>query len=105
MIVATGDARGLLRAALGEALGGFAANGFPESERSKAAVYLQLVEEGAISLTHDDLSFLIMVAQFAMKELGPTEFQTITGYDFDFGVATVEAFREEFAATNSKTEY
>jgi hypothetical protein len=105
MIVATGDTRGLLRAALGEALGGFAANSFPRGERPTAAAYLQRVEEEAISLTNDDLVFLIKVVQFALKELGPEEFQTITGYDFDFGVATVEAFQQESNATKGKMEY
>jgi len=84
------DRRGLLRAALGEATGGFAARSFPDAERV-AVIDLQdrLSKNFDVSLTLDDMELFKLTLGFALKELGPEEFQTITGYDFDFGASTL----------------
>ena len=88
--------RGLLRQALAEAIGGFAAGKFPADDRLKAVTLWQRIEsESNIYLSHDEIRFFLQVLQFALKELGPEEFQTITGYDFEFGVATAKGFETE----------
>jgi hypothetical protein len=101
MICATDDNRGVLRAALGEAIGGFAATRFPVEDRPRIAVYLERIDEPeSLNLADEDLRFLVRVLQFALKELGPEEFSTITGYEFDFGVATLEHLQQEIASNN-----
>ena len=97
--------RGLLRQALAEAIGGFAARRFPASEKPEAeALWRRVENEETMVLTDEDLRFVLKVLEFALKELGPEEFHTITGYGFDFGVATAESFQTEIASANYKSE-
>jgi hypothetical protein len=104
MINLSDDKRGLLRAAVGEALGGFAAGRFSVNDRANVVACWQRIEESSpMPLTTDDVSLLVRVLQFSLNELGAEEFQTITGNDFEFGVAVLNALQEEDVSTKCKT--
>jgi hypothetical protein len=84
---------GVVRSALSEAAGGFAALQFPASERKAAQKLLERFSEKEIVLGEDDLRLARVILEFALKELGPEEFQTITGYDFKVGEETLRELR------------
>jgi hypothetical protein len=97
--------RGVLRQAMGEAIGGFAARSFPAEGRAEAeALRLRLESEAPVILADDEIHFALRALQFALNELGPEEFQTITGYDFDFGVATAKSFQSKVTAADCESE-
>ncbi len=86
---------GLLRQALVEATGGFAAKGFPAAERALAReLFERLSADPAMNPSLQDARVFELALRFALKELGPEEFQTITGYDFDEGEATLKQLEE-----------
>ncbi len=86
---------GLLRAALGEAIGGFAARSFSATERSAAVeLHERILGDLETPLSADDLRLFGVTLEFALKELGPAEFQTITGYDFEFAKATLTELQD-----------
>jgi hypothetical protein len=89
------DHRGPLRAALGEASGGFAARSFPDAERA-AVIDLQdrLSKDFDVSLNLSDMELLKLTLDFALRELRPEEFQTVTGYDFEFGMSTLAELKQ-----------
>ena len=100
-IVMETETRGLLCVSLHEALGGFAANRFPADQKPRAeALILKLNEEKAAILENDDLNLAVEVLHFALLELGPEEFHTITGYEFEFGETTLKSF--EVANSNKQ---
>jgi hypothetical protein len=103
MIALTDDTRGLLQAALGEALGGFAAGSFSAEDRSKVISNIQrLQDESPITVSADDAGLLVKVLKFVLEELGPEEFQSITGCDFDSGVAAVKSLQGAIASQNDE---
>ena len=82
--------RGLLYSALREAWGGFAAHRFPAAKRAEAKVLMdRLRQDSKIVLNQSDIVLSKEALEFALKELGSEEFQTITGYDFEFGESTL----------------
>lgn len=90
---------GIIQASIGEALGGFAAGSVPLSEKSRAeALRARLEQDEVVILSDDEADIALVALQFALKELGPEEFSTITGYDFDFGVTTAQALQDSCAA-------
>jgi hypothetical protein len=55
----------------------------------------QRVEKEQIAvLAQQELGVALEALQFALRELGPEEFFTITGYEFDFGEATIRILEE-----------
>lgn len=89
---AASDIRGVLRQSLCEAVGGFAAKRF--SSRDGAKALLIQIDEGQTEFSKEDIDLLMSSLTFSLHELGVKEFQTITGYDFEFGVTTLAELRK-----------
>lgn len=88
------ETRAMLRSVLVEAWGGFAANRFPTPRRADAKTLIdRLDQDSKLLLSPDDETLFKEALTFALKELGPEEFQTITGYDFGFGESVLAKLR------------
>jgi hypothetical protein len=82
------ETRGLLGSVLLEAWGGFAADRFPSAKRAEAKVLMDRLQHDSLaSLTGEDEALFRDSLAFSLRELGPEEFSTITGYDFELGKA------------------
>jgi hypothetical protein len=81
------DVRGVLQASLLEAWGGFAADRFPARESAKAL--MGQIDARKEEFSSTDLDLLMSTLEFSLRELGPEELETITGYDYSFGATTL----------------
>jgi hypothetical protein len=88
------ESRGLIRQVLCESIGGFGSTRFPHADKHGASSLLHKLDKGELTLEDQDLPLLKNVLQFALKELGAEEFQTIIGYPFESGVMTLKKLEE-----------